>query len=106
MEKTKNWQIEVSDNGIGIEEKYYNRIFKPFERLHGRSEYEGSGIGLAICKKVVHRHNGTITVQKKPAPRNNFCYHSPRNTKAKLKSSIRQLKTVGQFSEPSAHRRE
>ena len=64
LEKTKNWQIEVSDNGIGIEEKHYNRIFKVFERLHGRSEYEGSGIGLAICKKIIHRHNGTITVQK------------------------------------------
>ena len=64
LEKAKKWQIEVSDNGIGIEEKYFDRIFKPFERLHGRSEYEGSGIGLAICKKIIHRHNGMITVQK------------------------------------------
>ncbi len=64
LEKVKKWQIEVSDNGIGIEEKYFDRIFKPFERLHGRSEYEGSGIGLAICHKIIHRHNGTITVQQ------------------------------------------
>ena len=64
LEKTKSWQIEVSDNGIGIEEKYFDRIFKLFERLHGRSEYEGSGIGLSICKKIIHRHNGTITVKQ------------------------------------------
>ena len=64
LENAKKWQIEVSDNGIGIEEKYYSRIFKPFERLHGRSAYEGTGIGLAICEKIIHRHNGTITVQK------------------------------------------
>lgn len=64
LEKAKKWQIEVSDNGIGIEDKYFDRIFKPFERLHGRSEFEGSGIGLAICKKIIHRHNGMITVQK------------------------------------------
>ena len=63
LEKTKEWQIEVSDNGIGIEEKYFDRIFKPFERLHGRSKFEGSGIGLAICKKIIQRHNGEITVQ-------------------------------------------
>ncbi len=64
LEKTREWQIMVSDNGIGIDEKYYNRIFKPFERLHGRSAFEGSGIGLAICQKVIHRHRGEITVQK------------------------------------------
>lgn len=63
-EKTQNWQIEVSDNGIGIDEKHFSRIFKPFERLHGRSAYEGTGIGLAICEKIIHRHNATIAVRK------------------------------------------
>lgn len=63
-EKTKEWQIEIADNGIGIEEKHFTRIFKPFERLHGRSAFEGSGIGLAICEKIVHRHQGKISVRK------------------------------------------
>jgi PAS domain S-box-containing protein len=64
-EKTKNWEIEVSDNGIGINEKYFSRIFKPFERLHGQSAFEGSGIGLAICDKIARRHHGKITIQSK-----------------------------------------
>jgi len=61
--KERVWNIEISDNGIGIEEKYFERIFKPFERVHGRSTYEGTGIGLAICQKVAHQHNGRITVK-------------------------------------------
>jgi len=60
------WEILVNDNGIGIDEKHSDRIFKPFERLHGRNEREGIGMGLALCQKIATRHGGTISVKSKP----------------------------------------
>ena len=59
-------QIVVEDDGIGFDEKYLDRIFRVFQRLHGRTEYEGTGIGLAICRKIVERHDGSITARSAP----------------------------------------
>ena len=57
------WKISIQDNGIGFDLKYKDKIFEVFQRLHGRSQYEGTGIGLAICKKIMEKHQGEITVQ-------------------------------------------
>jgi signal transduction histidine kinase len=72
-----SWQITVEDNGIGFDEKYRDRIFQIFQRLHGRSEYEGTGIGLAICRKIVDRHGGGITANSTPGAGASFIITLP-----------------------------
>lgn len=76
----KTWEIRVADNGIGFEQKFIDRIFKPFERLHGRSQYEGSGVGLAICQKIVQRHGGAITAESEPDKGATFIIVLPQNS--------------------------
>jgi PAS domain S-box-containing protein len=68
------WRVEVADNGIGIEPKYADRIFKMFQRLHGRDAYAGTGIGLAVCKRIVERHGGRIWVEAPESGGARFCF--------------------------------
>ena len=81
------WEISVEDNGIGIEEEHADKIFQPFERLHGRSAYEGTGIGLSICKKIVSRHGGEITVKRQSIKGVTFHITLPERQNSRLESS-------------------
>lgn len=71
------YQILVQDNGIGFEEQYLDRIFTLFQRLHGREDYEGTGMGLALCRKIVERHAGHITAKSKPGKGSTFIVTLP-----------------------------
>lgn len=75
----KQWiEIRVEDNGIGFNEQYLDRIFQPFQRLHGRTEYDGNGMGLAICRKIVERHGGSITAKSTPGQGAAFIIRLPK----------------------------
>ena len=70
-------RITVADNGIGFDMKYLDRIFTPFQRLHGRSEYEGTGMGLAVCRRIVERHGGILTAESAPGQGTRFLVTLP-----------------------------
>ena len=73
-----SWTIEVEDNGIGIESRFYQKIFGLFERLHSVEEFSGTGIGLALCLKIVERHQGQLWVESEPGEGSIFSFRIPR----------------------------
>ncbi|MBX2901930.1 MAG: hypothetical protein KF872_00135 [Chitinophagales bacterium] len=77
-ERKAEWLFWVKDNGLGIPQEYYNTVFQAFKRLHNKSEYEGTGVGLAICKKIIDIHNGKIWIESQEGVGTTFFFSLPK----------------------------
>jgi two-component system, LuxR family, sensor kinase FixL len=83
-------RVEVRDNGIGFDEQYHDRIFQIFQRLHGKTEFEGTGIGLAICKKIIDRHDGRIYARSRPGEGATFIVELPLRQKLSPEKTLKE----------------